>query len=140
VVGEHEDVLAGERRNRFRGPLVKAGRGRASQRRRRWRVVIPWTYPATKTGIAPEIVDRILTDIGRGLENGERYSNDNAATKRAAWKVIQKYCPDKPPKECKQVIANWLKQDLLYEDEYTNPVRHEKQIGLYVGEIRSNEI
>jgi hypothetical protein len=76
-------------------------------------VVIPWTYPAIKTDIPPEIVDRILTEIGRGLENGQRYSNDNAATKRAAWKVVQKHCPDKPPKECKRVIADWLKQDLL---------------------------
>jgi hypothetical protein len=62
-------------------------------------VVTTWSYPATKTGIAPEAADRILTEIGRGLENGQRYSNDNAATKRAAWKLVQKHCPDKPPKE-----------------------------------------
>jgi hypothetical protein len=103
-------------------------------------VVTVWAYPAIKTDIPPEITDRILTDIGRGLDNGQRYSNDNAATKRAAWKVVQKYCPDKKPKECKRVITDWLKQDLLYEDEYDNPLRNEKQTGLYVREIRSDEI
>jgi hypothetical protein len=103
-------------------------------------VVTTWAYPAIKTGITPEAADRILTEIGRGLENGQRYSNDNAATTRAAWKVVQKHCPDKPPKECKRIIANWLKQDLLYEAEYDNPLRNNKQTGLYVREIRSNEI
>jgi hypothetical protein len=101
---------------------------------------ISYSSRCRKTGIAPEIVDRILTEIGRGLENGQRYSNDNAATKRAAWKVVQKHCPDKPPKECKRVIADWLKQDLLYEAEYGNPLRNNKQTGLYVREIRSNAI
>jgi hypothetical protein len=103
-------------------------------------VVVPWTYPVIKTDIEPETVDLILTDIDRGMEDGHRYSNDNAAAKRAAWKVVQNYCPDKKPKECKQIIADWLKQDLLYTEKYDNPHRKEKIIGLYVRKIRGDEI
>ena len=95
-------------------------------------VVTAWQYPETFTAAPPETVDHIFDDTGSGISNGQRYSNDNSAKSRAAWRVVQKYCPDKSESQCRRIISEWLKQGLLYEDEYFDPVYRRRQIGLFV--------
>jgi hypothetical protein len=68
-----------------------------------------------------------------------RYSNDNAAQKRGAFLVVQKHCPDKSRRECRRIIAAWIDQGQLYEDEYDDPTRRDVQNGLYARKNRSNE-
>jgi hypothetical protein len=65
------------------------------------------------------------------MPNGQRYSNDNAAKKRKAWPVVQKHCPTKTENQCRQIIAAWIKQGLLYEDEYEDPVYRKRMGGLF---------
>jgi hypothetical protein len=43
-----------------------------------------------------------LTEIETGLTNGQRYSDASAATDRAAWAVVQRYCPDKTEQQCRE--------------------------------------
>jgi DNA polymerase I-like protein with 3'-5' exonuclease and polymerase domains len=78
-----------------------------------------------------------LTDIDNGMDNGQRYSNDNAATKRAAFAVVQKHCPNKTRTECRRIITAWIKQGLLYADEYDDPVERKPRTGLFVRKTRS---
>jgi hypothetical protein len=95
-------------------------------------VVTPWRYPGTQTSITPEIADRILAEIDQGLDNGQRYSNENAATTRGAFLAVQKHCPDKTRKEGRRIIEAWIKKGTLYEDEYDDPVCRKPVQGLYV--------
>jgi hypothetical protein len=94
-------------------------------------VVTPWVYPASQVPITPEVVERIIADIGRGMPNGQRFSNSNAATRRPAWPIVQKHCPDKTEDQCRRSVASWIKKGLLYEDDYDDPTDHKPRRGLY---------
>ena len=50
-----------------------------------------WFPPDLFAGISTDIAADILDEIDKGLPNGDFYSDANAATKRAAWKVVQKH-------------------------------------------------
>jgi hypothetical protein len=93
-----------------------------------------WTYPATQDAIAPEIATAVIREIGDGMPNRQRFTNHNAATNRAAWPIVQKHCPDKTEDQCRRIIAAWIKQGLLYVDEYHDPTRRTQQSGLFARE------
>jgi hypothetical protein len=94
-------------------------------------VVASWQYPATWSDLAPDLVDLIIGEIDKGLPNGQRYSNDNAAKKRGAYAVVQKHCPGKTRAQGRAIVATWIKQGRLYEDEYDDPVYEKEQNGLF---------
>src|SRR5262249_58022789 len=94
-------------------------------------VATAWRYPASQATVTPDVVERIVAEIDRGLPNGQRFSNDNAATKRAAWPIVQKHCPDKTRDQCRRIVAGWVKQGSLYEDEYDDPVYGKPRKGLF---------
>jgi hypothetical protein len=108
-------------------------------------VATAWRYPETWSEITPETIANLFAEIDHGMANGQRYSNDNRATKRAVWPLVQKYCPDKTQNQCRAIVAAWIKRKLLYEDNYQDPVYDRQQTGLFVrkpdrGEsIMSNE-
>jgi hypothetical protein len=95
-------------------------------------VATAWHYPETWEDLSPELTTLILDEIDRGMPNGQRYSNDNAATKRAAWPVVRKHCLGKTQNQCRQIISAWTKKGLLYEDEYDDPVHRKRAGGLFV--------
>jgi hypothetical protein len=95
-------------------------------------VVTKWQYPETQTDLPPEAVEHIFEELDRGLPNGQRYSNHNAAKKRAAWRVVRKHCPDKTQNQCRAIITAWIKKGLLYTNEYHDPVYDRGQNGLFV--------
>jgi hypothetical protein len=95
-------------------------------------VTTVWQYPETFTAAPSEVVEHVLAEIDRGMPGGQRYSNDNAATTRAAWPLVQKYCPDKTRNQCRQIISKWIKQGLLYTDRYIDPRDRKRRTGLFV--------
>ena len=95
-------------------------------------VAASWQYPATWSDLAPELVEQIIGELDKGLDNGQRYSNDNAAKKRGAFAVVQKHCPGKTRAQGRAIVATWIKQGKLYEDEYDDPVYEKEQNGLFV--------
>jgi AAA domain len=95
-------------------------------------VVEPWSPPSTWADTSVETLNRILDDIAKGMENGQRYTNAPASKDRAVWPVIQKHYPDKPEAQCRTIISAWLDSGLLYRDEYIDPVDYKKRKGLYV--------
>jgi hypothetical protein len=102
-------------------------------------VVTAWRYPASQAAIPPEAIERILADIDRGMPNGQRYSNDNAATTRAAWPIVQKHCPDKTEDQCRAMVAAWIKSGVLYQKKYRDPVYERQQTGLFVRKATTEE-
>jgi hypothetical protein len=91
-----------------------------------------WEPPETWGGTTPETLNAILDAIASGLPDGRLYSSHGAAKDRAAWLVVQRHCPDKPEAQCREMIKQWIKAEVLFVDEYFNPIRREKEPGLYV--------
>jgi hypothetical protein len=95
-------------------------------------VVEPWSPPDTWGDTTIEGLNRVLDEIDRGLENGQRYSNAPAATDRQVWPVIQKVYPDKPEGSCRAIISAWLDSGLIYPRDYDDPLQRKVRKGLYV--------
>jgi hypothetical protein len=93
-----------------------------------------WKPPNAWADTSSYVLDAILSDIARGMDNGQRYSGHQNAGKRAAWLVVQKHYPHKPKAECDTIIKAWLKSRLLYTDTYDDPVEYKESIGLYVND------
>jgi hypothetical protein len=97
-----------------------------------------WGPPDTWQGASPETLNAILDAIDRGMPDGRRYSDNSRSGDRAAWKVVQEYCPDKPESACKEMIKAWMKKGagVLFREDYDDPIRHDKQKGLFVDHKR----
>jgi hypothetical protein len=94
-------------------------------------VAVLWKYPASQDDVPPETVKDIVAELDRGMPNGARYSNRPAATARPAWPIVWKHCPNKTERQCRKLIAGWVKRGLLYEDEYFDQARRARQSGLF---------
>jgi len=103
-------------------------------------VAAPWQYPANPAAVTSEVAERIIREIGKGVPDGQRFSNHGqAATARQAWPIVQKHCPDKTKDQCRRIVAGWIKQDLLYEDDYDDPVQRRRRRGLYAQQSSTEE-
>jgi hypothetical protein len=76
------------------------------------------------------VLNTILTEIDAGLPNGRRYSNAAKAKERAAWKVVERHCPGKPEGQCREIIRTWIKNGVLIEEPYDDPIRRDEAKGL----------
>jgi hypothetical protein len=94
-------------------------------------VAVLWKYPASQDAVPPEIVKDIVAEINQGMPNGVRYSNHPSATARPAWPIVQKHCPGKTERQCRKLIAGWIKRGLLYEERYFDQDRREEVTGLF---------
>ena len=94
--------------------------------------VEPWEPPDTWAGLDHALLNRILDQLDAGLDDGQRYSGANAATGRAAWRVVQQYAPEKSEQICRQVIAAWLKSGTLLNEKYEDPVQRRNLLGVRV--------
>jgi hypothetical protein len=95
-------------------------------------VATTWSPPETWAGVTDDVTNAILDDIGKGLDDGRLYSKAGAAKETAAWKVAKRHCPDKTEPQCREIINQYVKTEMLCEDEYTNPVAREAAKGLRV--------
>ena len=91
-----------------------------------------WEPPETWDGADGETLNAILDAIDAGLPDGRRYIDHGAAKDRAAWLAVQKHCPDKPEVQCREMIKQWIKAEVLLRDKYFNPLRREQENGLFV--------
>jgi hypothetical protein len=99
--------------------------------------VEPWSPPETWAGISTETLNVILTAIERGTEEGQRYSaGPKTGEARAAWRVVQRHCPDKTEGQCREIIRQWLKTELLVPKEYYDPVQRKDLSGLHVNDSK----
>jgi hypothetical protein len=78
------------------------------------------------------MIAAVLTDIDKGMPNGQRYSDASAATARAAWLVVKRHCLDRSEAQCREIVKTWLKSGVLYNDEYDDPIERKPRKGLRV--------
>jgi AAA domain len=98
--------------------------------------VEPWFPPKLWDGLTSETLNAALTDIEAGLPNGQRYSSASSARKRAAWAIVQKHCPDRTEAQCRQIIRTWVKNGVISEDDYPDPVDRRVRQGLRLDATR----
>ena len=91
-----------------------------------------WEPPNLWDGLPHALLNQILDVIEKGLPGGQLYSSNNAAKKRAAWKVVQQLAPTKTERQARFIIATWVASGLLYEVDYIDPERGEPAKGLRV--------
>lgn len=99
-------------------------------------VVEAWTPPETWAGLSINVLNRILDEIDGGLQDGERYSDSPAAKSRAAWKVVQRHALEKTEKQCREVIATWVKNGVLEAQEYWSQKDRKFVQGLNVNPLK----
>ena len=93
-----------------------------------------WT-PPDNFNVSTTILNAIIDDIDKGLENGQRYSDANKATDRAVWKVIVKHL-DRTEKQAREMIRIWVKNQVLIAMTYDDPVKRKKLTGLTANPVK----
>jgi len=91
-----------------------------------------WTPPETWGDVSSEALNAILNEMEAEMPAGRRYSGKPQAVDRAAWKVVQKYCPTKTEAQCREMIREWIKAGVLFEAKYHDPVSRKEEWGLFV--------
>jgi hypothetical protein len=94
--------------------------------------VVPWNPPDTWAGISSVALNAALTDIDAGLPNGQRYSDAPNASTRAAWRVVQKHCPDRSEAQCREIIKIWVRNGVLFNEPYDDLIERKARQGLRV--------
>jgi hypothetical protein len=95
-------------------------------------VVEPWTPPETWAAMDMPLLNQILDKLDAGLPDGSRYSTAPRAETRAAWQVVLDLAPSKTEPQARDMIKTWVRNGVLYVEEYDDPVRRSKAKGLYV--------
>jgi hypothetical protein len=106
-------------------------------------VVEPWAPPDTWAGLSSETLNRVLSEIDRGMANedgaptGRRYSSaPSAKGDRAAWRVVNRFCPDRSEAQCREIIRTWEDNGLLVSREYEDPSHRRSEGGLFVDNVK----
>ena len=68
------------------------------------------------------------------MPNGQRYSDAGPAKERAAWRVVQRHCPDRTEPQCREIVRTWVETGLLFNEEYDDPVERKARKGLKVAQ------
>jgi hypothetical protein len=91
-----------------------------------------WYPPETWAGVSAAQLNAALTDIEAGMANGQRYSDASSATSRAAWPVVQRHSPDRTEPQCREIIRTWIKNGVLFNEEYDDLIDRKTRKGLRV--------
>src|SRR5690349_6511079 len=95
-----------------------------------------WTPPETWAELSNDALNAALDDIEAGLPDSRRYSAAGAAKDTAAWRVVQKHCPHKSEKQCREIVKTWVTNEVLYDEKYTNPKTRNDAVGLRVNDAK----
>jgi hypothetical protein len=89
-----------------------------------------WKPPKLWEDLAAATLNAALTEIDAGMPNGQRFSSAGPARDRAAWRVVQKHCQDRTEAQCREIVRIWLKNGVLYETNYDDPIERKERKGL----------
>jgi hypothetical protein len=96
----------------------------------------PWTPPGTWGDLSTDQLNAALTQIDAGMPSGQKFSDANRATERAAWPVVQEHCPGKTEAQCREIIRTWVKTGVLIRKDYNDPVTRETRQGLCLNPLK----
>jgi hypothetical protein len=99
-------------------------------------VAEPWLPPELWAGLDYPTINRILDEIDVGVRDengqptGERYTHAGAATKRAAWLVVQRFATGKTEEQCRKMVREWVRNGVLIFEEYDSKAERKRAKGL----------
>ncbi len=96
--------------------------------------VVPWHPPKTWDGVSSAQANAALDEIEAGLPNGQRFSDAPKAAARAAWTVVQRHCPDRTEPQCREIVRTWVKNGVLFHEEYDDAEARKPRKGLRVND------
>jgi hypothetical protein len=64
------------------------------------------------------------------MPNGQRYSDAARAPTSAGWEVVHRHCPDRNESQCREIIRTWVKNRVLFNETYDDPVERKERQGL----------
>ena len=94
--------------------------------------VVPWHPPKTWDGVTSTQANAVLDEIDAGLANGQRFSDAPKAAARAPWAVVQRHCPDRTEPQCREIIRTWVKNGVLFHEDYEDAEVRKTRKGLRV--------
>jgi hypothetical protein len=94
--------------------------------------VVRWQPPETWEGVTSAQANAALDEIEAGQPNGQRFSDAGPATLRAAWRVVQHHCPDRTEPQCREIVRTWVKNGVLFNEDYDDPIERKPRKGLRV--------
>jgi hypothetical protein len=89
-----------------------------------------WYPPKTWEGLTSAQLNGVLDEIEAGLPKGQRYSDAPKAAARAAWPVVQLHCPNLSEGQCREIIRTWVKNGVLFHEDYDDTVERKTRKGL----------
>jgi len=94
-------------------------------------VLAPWSPPDPFDELGAVSGRKVLTDIERGLPDGQRYILQN---KRGTARWAGDLLIDEGVSEAaaKSILRTWISSGLLFEETYRNPERRRDEVGLFV--------
>ena len=90
-----------------------------------------WNPPDLFQSVSNITWNEILTEIDKGLPNGQLYSDHGKATDRAAWRVVVRHT-DRTEPQARQIIKAWVKAGTLYHDTFHDSNAGKDKQGLRV--------
>jgi hypothetical protein len=99
-----------------------------------------WTPPDTFAQLSDSITNAILNRIEAGPYQDQegRYSPAPNAKDRAAWPVVQEFCPALTEQQSKEVIKTWVKNSVLVVNPHKDPKDRNTKPSLFVGNRPGN--
>ncbi|WP_439602642.1 AAA family ATPase [Devosia sp.] len=110
----------------FRLVNVEIGNGDSVQ------AIEPWQPPQLMEGLDDEAVDRILAEIKRGIDDGERYSSAPSATSRCVSKAFERASTPKSASDARMIVSEWIKKGKVRVAKYQSPNTRRPLQGLFV--------
>lgn len=83
-----------------------------------------WSPPDAWEGTSNHTLNQLLDAIERGAPSGDLYSGHNAAKERFVIPLVLSYFPDKTDEQAKKIITTWIKNGVLFYEEFTDSRRH----------------
>ena len=97
-------------------------------------VLKPWQPPDAFDGLTTPVIHRILNEITAG-KDGKRYSFRPQSNRWIGEAIIENAL-DKSEADAKQIVREWRKSGLLFEDEYQNDETRKTEKGVFVDEAK----
>jgi hypothetical protein len=95
-----------------------------------------WQPPDIWANLSSATLNAVLTEIDKGMPNGQRYSDSATATTRAVWPVVMKHCPGITEAQVKMIIRTWVQNKVLFPEGYADPVERKERKGLKVDDAK----
>lgn len=92
-----------------------------------------WSPPDPFDGLSTQAARDALLIIREGLEDGQRYQlKATRNSKRWAGSVLVDQGAEVSEHDAKQILKEWLKIGMIFEEEYQNPKRRKPERGLFI--------